>query len=67
MEHLPRDMVEGHEDHEPLLSGREYEEAEKMRAILKRHSGNRLEAARDLDMSRTTLWRKMKKYGIMDV
>ena len=67
MEHLPRDMVEGHDDHGPLLSGREYEEAEKIRAILKRHSGNRLEAARDLDMSRTTLWRKIKKYGIMDV
>jgi len=42
------------------------EEAEKIRAILKQYPQNRLEAARALRMSRTTLWRKMKKYGIID-
>ena len=31
---------------------------------LARHGGTRTAAARDLGMSRTTLWRKMKEYDI---
>ena len=33
-------------------------------AALKRHAGNRSLAARSLNMDRSTLWRKMKKYQI---
>ncbi len=66
MEHLPRDLVEGHENQGPSLSAKEGEEAEKIRAILKQYPQNRSEAAEALAMSRTTLWRKIKKYGIMD-
>ena len=66
MEHLSRDLVEVQEDQRPLLSPNEYEEAEKICAILELYPQNRPEAARALGMSRTTLWRKMKKYGIMD-
>ena len=32
--------------------------------VLARHGGNRAEAAKELGISTTTLWRRMKKYGI---
>jgi PAS domain S-box-containing protein len=32
---------------------------------LKRHEGNRIETAKELGMSRITLWRKMKKFGLV--
>jgi len=66
MGHLPRDLIEAEEDRGPLLSANETEEAEKIQAILDQYPQNRPEAAKALGMSRTTLWRKMKKYGIMD-
>jgi transcriptional regulator of acetoin/glycerol metabolism len=31
---------------------------------LKRNNGSRLETAKELGISTTTLWRKMQKYGI---
>jgi PAS domain S-box-containing protein len=39
-------------------------EAATIRDALKRHGGNRTETARALGVSRNTLWRKMKKFGI---
>ncbi len=39
-------------------------EAIAIREALDRHRGNRTKAARDLCVSRNTLWRKMKKYGV---
>lgn len=39
-------------------------EAEKLLEILKKHGGNRGKAAQELGISTTTLWRRMKKYGI---
>lgn len=41
VEHLSRDLVEGHEDQGPLLSAMEFEVAEKIRAILKQCPQNR--------------------------
>jgi PAS domain S-box-containing protein len=32
---------------------------------LKRHNGNKVEAAKSLSLHRTSLWRKMKKYGLL--
>ena len=32
---------------------------------LERHKGNKIEAAKELKLHRTTLWRKMKKYGLI--
>ena len=42
----------------------EQSEAEAIRLALSRNQGNRDKTAEDLHLSRTTLWRKMKKHGI---
>lgn len=39
-------------------------EAETIKTSLERNGGNRAETARELGVSYTTLWRKMKKHGI---
>jgi transcriptional regulator with PAS, ATPase and Fis domain len=39
-------------------------EIQLIRKTLAKHEGNRLEAARELGLHKTTLWRKMKRYGI---
>jgi transcriptional regulator with PAS, ATPase and Fis domain len=39
-------------------------EIQLIRKTLSKHDGNRLEAARELGLHKTTLWRKMKRYGI---
>jgi len=54
------------EDRGPLLSANEQEEVEKIQAILDQYPRNRPEAAKALGMSRTTLWRKMKRYGLIE-
>lgn len=41
------------------------EEAERIHLTLKRHGGNRQATARELGISRSTLWRKTKKYGLL--
>ena len=42
------------------------EEAARIIAALSRWGGSRAEAAAELGMSKTTLWRRMKQYGIRD-
>ncbi len=42
----------------------ESSEARTIQDALRRHKGNRILAARELGLSRTTLWRKMKRLGI---
>jgi DNA-binding NtrC family response regulator len=39
-------------------------ECDRILNALKLHSGNRSEAANELGLSKTTLWRRMKQYGI---
>ena len=39
-------------------------EATAIRHALDHHGGNRTRAAKELEVSRNTLWRKMKKHGI---
>lgn len=39
-------------------------ERDRIVGALQRHLGNRSRAAEDLHMHRTTLWRKMKTYGL---
>jgi PAS domain S-box-containing protein len=42
-------------------------EADTIRAVLERNDGSRTLSARELGISRNTLWRKMKKYNINDL
>ena len=39
-------------------------EREHIRRVLAHHGGNATAAARQLGISRTTLWRKLRQYGI---
>ena len=67
--HLPDDLQPGDAsqtsapDATPRLPLQE-SEAEAIRTALSRNRGNRSETADELRISRTTLWRKMKRYGI---
>ncbi len=49
-----------------ITNPRQAAEAEVIRQTLERNGGNRLAAARELGMHRTTLWRKLKFYGIAE-
>jgi len=69
VQHLPDDlqpsgapptMAESPKAQPPLEEG----EAEVIRRALARNQGNRNQTAEELQVSRTTLWRKLKKYGI---
>jgi DNA-binding NtrC family response regulator len=69
--HLPASIREGKgqflvKSNMGITNPRQAAEAEVIRQALDRHRGNRLAAARELDMHRTTLWRKLKQYGIED-
>jgi PAS domain S-box-containing protein len=61
-EHLPKDILEEAANEGRAPRPESHPEAEKIRAVLARCNGNRLEASRLLGMSRTTLWRKIRKY-----
>jgi PAS domain S-box-containing protein len=49
---------------DPSLGPLQGAEAIAIREALERHGGRRTGAARDLGVSRNTLWRKMRRYGI---
>ena len=66
---LPREILHdqhetsaqaGFKDEPPLHRA----EAETIEKILRKYNGNRLMAAHELGINRSTLWRKMKKYGL---
>jgi len=42
----------------------QHAELKALREVLTRHNWNKIETARELGLSRTTLWRKMKKLGL---
>jgi transcriptional regulator of acetoin/glycerol metabolism len=44
--------------------GREEEEKERIKRVLEQVGGNKSLAAKVLGMHRTTLWRKMREYGL---
>ncbi|MGD1973744.1 MAG: sigma 54-interacting transcriptional regulator [Desulfobacterales bacterium] len=47
------------------LPASDAEEREKIISVLQQHNGHRTRTAEALGMERTTLWRKIKKYGII--
>lgn len=44
----------------------QYPEAAELQELLEKHRGNRGAVAREMGISTTTLWRRMKKYGIIN-
>jgi PAS domain S-box-containing protein len=68
MKHLSTDLLDWSAKDSTVRSrtfqAGDHEEAAKIRAALQQHQGNRVETARSLGISRSTLWRRMKNYGI---
>jgi PAS domain S-box-containing protein len=69
LRHLPDDLQPPGEREEPVAEPipkplLEKSEEEAIRRVLSRHRGNRAKTAEELGISRTTLWRKMKRHGI---
>jgi PAS domain S-box-containing protein len=68
MEHLPTELFEKTDYRKESLSDlhtlHHPEEVEQIRSLLNRHGGNRIETAKTLGISRSTLWRKIKKYNL---
>jgi transcriptional regulator with PAS, ATPase and Fis domain len=50
----------------PVVGGAEPPEARRIRLALERAAGNRERAAQMLGISRVTLWRRMRSYGLLD-
>jgi len=68
---LPKELVEGQEEIPPSPPLKEETlfrraEAEIVEQTLKKYGGNRAKTAQALGIDRTTLWRKMKKYGFFE-
>ncbi len=65
--HLPEELVARRGEADvpamDLRSVRESREAQAIRDALRRHAGNRLAAARDLGIHKTTLFRRLKRLG----
>jgi transcriptional regulator with PAS, ATPase and Fis domain len=69
MDCLPREITAGQmETTSPLLSKEEspfdQAEAEVIEKTLKKYGGDRIKTANELGIGRTTLWRKIRKYGL---
>jgi transcriptional regulator with PAS, ATPase and Fis domain len=67
IEHLPEDLIVRRTvHHQPtsMQAAREILDAQSIRAALERNGYNRLAAAKDLGIHKSTLFRKIKKLGI---
>lgn len=64
--HLPVEFLERVQARDSTVPLRPLEssEARTIQSALRRHQGNRILAARELGLSRTTLWRKMRRLGL---
>jgi transcriptional regulator with PAS, ATPase and Fis domain len=70
LEHLSEELFEKADDQKGFLSdlhaSHHPEEVEQIRSVLNQYGGNRIETAKVLGISRSTLWRKIKKYGLVN-
>ena len=66
LHHLPPQYAEIKTQSRDVSKAVLFDSAERdvIRAVLKRHQGNRTKAARELGISRQTLWRKMNRLGL---
>lgn len=68
LRHLPQELKQNSEEIETgdlsTCDPLKYAEAKTILSLLKQNGGNRIKTATDLGIDRTTLWRKMKNYGI---
>ncbi len=65
VEHLPPDARSAHEESAGPVSGTlADQEKRQILSVLERHDWNRTEAARELGIHKTTLWRKLKRYNL---
>ena len=67
--HLPAEFAQGFNDKgtsnaEALTNPLKSAEAELIQKTLEKHEGSRLATAKELGVNRSTLWRKIKKYGL---
>jgi transcriptional regulator of acetoin/glycerol metabolism len=61
-----RDELSDHVDQGlPLAAVRDAAERRQIERVLRETNGQIIEAAKRLDISRTTLWEKMRRYGLM--
>ncbi|MDZ7761597.1 MAG: sigma 54-interacting transcriptional regulator [Desulfovermiculus sp.] len=65
LEHLPNEIVQGGFSQRSELSAQDQEEAERIQAVLEHCRHNREQAAKALGISRSTLWRRMKRLKIL--
>jgi transcriptional regulator of acetoin/glycerol metabolism len=68
IEDLPEELISRRSVHHPVTrieTAREIVDAQSIRAALERNGHNRLAAARDLGIHKSTLFRKIKKLGIV--
>jgi PAS domain S-box-containing protein len=70
LECLPRELTMRQEEPDSFVSLKEQNpfgkaEAEILKRILEKNRGNKVKAARELGISRATLWRKIKRYGLI--
>jgi len=68
-QHLPRELLGGElksdaEETRPFSNPLKQAEVITIMEALREHGGNRRKTSAHLGINKTTLWRKMKKYGI---
>jgi len=70
LEHLPREVLEKKEqllkESPAPYKGLQEAEAQLIRETLKRYNGHRGKTAQALGIAKSTLWRKIRRYGIED-
>lgn len=67
IEHLPPKIIAGEDSSPggtPAENREDHQERERLIRILKKTGGNQSEAARMLNVSRVTIWKRIKKYDI---